>query len=60
MRRTINSVWSWIGIGALYLLSMGFFRWLGGIGAAANAIQRWGNTTAEKRRHKLPRLNRTH
>jgi hypothetical protein len=50
-------MWDWIWIVALYVLSMGFFRWIGGIGAAATAIQRWGNTTAEKRRHKLSRLN---
>jgi hypothetical protein len=40
----------WIWIGALYVLGMGFFRWLGGIGAAATAIQRWGHASAEKRR----------
>jgi hypothetical protein len=40
----------WIGIAALYLMGMGFFRWLGGISAAADAISRWGRATAERRR----------
>jgi len=43
-------MWSWIGIGVLYVLGMGFFRWLGGIAAAADAIQRWGTTSAARRR----------
>jgi hypothetical protein len=43
-------MWSWIWIAVLYALGMGFFHWLGGIGAAANAIQRWGNATGERRR----------
>jgi len=43
-------MWSWIGIAVLYVLGMSFFRWLGGIGAAADAIERWGHATAERRR----------
>jgi hypothetical protein len=43
-------MWGWIGIVVLYVLGMGFFHWLGGIGAAAEAIQRWGHATAERRR----------
>ncbi len=46
----IGSMWSWIVIGVLYVLGMGFFRWLGGIGAAATALQRWGHATGERRR----------
>jgi hypothetical protein len=38
-------------IGALYLLAVGLLRWLGGFGAAANAISSWGRATAEWRRH---------
>jgi hypothetical protein len=34
----------------LYVLGLGFFRWLGGIGAAADAIERWGHAAAERRR----------
>jgi hypothetical protein len=48
--RIISHMWAWILIAALYVLGIGFFRWLGGIGAAADAIQRWGQTTAERRR----------
>jgi hypothetical protein len=43
-------MWGWILIGVLYVLGMGFFHWLGGIGAAADAIRRWGHSSAEQRR----------
>jgi len=35
-------VTSWIIVGVLYALGAGFFRLLGGLGAAGDAIQRWG------------------
>jgi hypothetical protein len=41
---------SWIVIGVLYVLGIGLFRWLGGIGAAADAISQWGRATAARRR----------
>jgi hypothetical protein len=41
---------SWLVIGALYVLGIGFFRWLGGVGAAADAISQWGRATAARRR----------
>jgi hypothetical protein len=43
-------MWGWIGIAVLYVLGMSFFRWLGGIGSAADAIQRWGHSVGERRR----------
>ncbi|HEX6788925.1 MAG TPA: hypothetical protein VF091_06755 [Gaiellaceae bacterium] len=43
-------MWDWIWIVALYIFSIGLFRRLGGIGAAATAIQRWGHATGERRR----------
>jgi hypothetical protein len=43
-------MWSWLIIVALYVLGMGFFQWLGGIGAASDAIQRWGQSVGERRR----------
>jgi hypothetical protein len=46
----IGFMWSWIVIGSLYVLGMSFFHWLGGIGAAADAISRWGHASAERRR----------
>jgi hypothetical protein len=42
-------MWTWIWIIAVYLLSISLFRWLGGIGAAADAIQRWGHSVGERR-----------
>jgi len=46
-------MWTWIWIVAVYLLSIGLFRWLGGIGAAADAIQRWGHSVGERRRQSI-------
>jgi hypothetical protein len=46
-------MWQWIWIIAVYLLSISLFRWLGGIGAAADAIQRWGNAAGERRRRSI-------
>jgi hypothetical protein len=46
-------MWQWIWIVAVYLLSISLFRWLGGIGAAADAIQRWGNTVGARRRRSV-------
>jgi hypothetical protein len=46
-------MWSWLIIALLYVLGIGFFRWLGGVAAASDAIAAWGRATAEKRRHKL-------
>jgi hypothetical protein len=43
-------MWSWIVVAILYVFGMGFFRWLGGISAAADALSRWGHATAERRR----------
>ena len=43
----------WIWIVALYVAGIGFFRWLGGIASAAEAIQRWGHATAERHRQRL-------
>jgi hypothetical protein len=42
-------MWGWVWIGVLYVLGMGLFHWLGGIGAAANAIQRWGHASDQRR-----------
>lgn len=43
-------MWDVIWIVALYALGIGFFQWLGGIGAASSAIQQWGRASAERRR----------
>jgi hypothetical protein len=40
---------SWILIGVLYVLSIGGFRWLGGIGAAGEALRQWGRSRAAER-----------
>lgn len=39
----------WIVIVALYVLGMGLFHLLGGLGAAAEAFQKWGAASARKR-----------
>jgi len=43
-------MWEWIWIVCLYVLGISFFRWLGGIGAAADALKLWGRAAAERRR----------
>ena len=39
----------WMVILVLYVLSLGFFRILGGFGAAADAFRWWGNASSELR-----------
>ena len=34
-------MWSWILVGVLYALGVGFFRLLGGVAAAGDAMRRW-------------------
>jgi len=43
-------MWKLVLYVALYVLSIGLFRWLGGVASAAEAIQRWGHAAAERRR----------
>jgi hypothetical protein len=40
---------SWIVVIVLYLSGMGFFRLLGGVGGAADALERWGRNSASER-----------
>jgi len=49
----IGRVWSWIGVALLYVAGMGFFHWLGGLSSAADAIQRWGRASGERRRRRV-------
>jgi hypothetical protein len=46
-------MWSWIVVGVLYASGILFFQLLGGLGAAAVAIQRWGRSTGERRRAEI-------
>jgi len=39
-------MWSWIGIGVLYVLVIGGYRRLGGISAAADALRAWGHASS--------------
>ena len=43
-------MWGWIIVIALYVLGMAFFHLLGGLGAAAEALQRWGSASSTSRR----------
>jgi hypothetical protein len=47
-------MWDWVVIGVLYVLGIGFFQLLGGLGAAAEALQRWGRASAIARMKRLP------
>jgi hypothetical protein len=35
---------SWIVVAVLYVAGIGFFHWIGGVGAAADALRRWGRS----------------
>ena len=50
---------SWIVVIALYLLGMGLFHLLGGLGAAGEWFQRWGETSATKRARRFARSSRS-
>jgi hypothetical protein len=39
-------MWSWIVIGGLYVVVVGGYRMLGGIGAAAEALRAWGHASS--------------
>jgi hypothetical protein len=52
------TMWSWIVVGVLYASGILFFQLLGGLGAAATAIQRWGRSTGERRRAEIEALLR--
>jgi hypothetical protein len=43
------TVFGWIVIGLLYLLSIGLFRLAGGLPAAGEALKRWGEAVAGSR-----------
>lgn len=40
----------WVVPAVLYLLGIGFFRVLGGLDAAGEALRRWGAASAARRR----------
>jgi hypothetical protein len=46
-------VTSLIVIAVLYIGNILFFRWIGGVGSAADAFAQWGRASAEKRRRRL-------
>jgi hypothetical protein len=54
-------VLDWIFIGVLYVGGIAFFRLLGGLGAAGEALQRWGGADAERQRARgrLPSIARS-
>jgi hypothetical protein len=39
-------MWSWIIIVLSYVFAAGFFRLIGGLGGAADALQQWGSKSA--------------
>ena len=41
--------WDWVIVVGAYVVGLGFFHVLGGLGAAAKAIQGWGRATSARR-----------
>ena len=39
----------WIGLGVLYVLVILALRWLGGLGAAEDALRDWGEASSRRR-----------
>lgn len=49
-RGTVSTVREWIVTVVLYLVGIGLFRLLGGVGAAGDAVRRWGEAASALRR----------
>jgi hypothetical protein len=47
-------MFEWIVIVVLYVVGMAFFHILGGLGAAADALERWGRASAGLRTRHAP------
>jgi hypothetical protein len=43
-------MWGWILIGVLWALNIVLLRWLGGVAAAGEAIERWGRVAGDRPR----------
>ena len=43
-------MWEWLLIAVLYLVPIVFFRLIGGVGSAEEALRRWGEATARRKR----------
>jgi hypothetical protein len=52
-------VLDWILIAILYLFAIGFFRLIGGLGAAEDGLRRWGAAYGERQRHRFERRFRS-
>jgi hypothetical protein len=46
-------VWDWTFILVLYVIGLGFFQFLGGFRAAANAIESWGRASSSARARRV-------
>jgi hypothetical protein len=46
VRSKLPPMWTWIVIGFCYVLVIGGFRILGGVGAAADALRDWGRASS--------------
>jgi hypothetical protein len=44
----------WVIIVLLYAFAAGFFRLIGGLGGAADALQQWGSKSASPRGRRSP------
>jgi hypothetical protein len=48
-----HGAWDWVIVGAAWVLAVGFFRVLGGVGAACDAIADWGRESTRRRIHRV-------
>ena len=50
----MESMWSWVIVAVMYVLGMGLFGILGGLGSAAEGFRRWGESTSALRNRTSP------
>jgi len=43
-------MWQWVVVALLYLVGICFFRLVGGVNSAGEALRRWGEATARRKR----------
>jgi hypothetical protein len=51
-------MWNWVVIVGCYAFGAGFFRLIGGVGAAGEAMRRWGASESVRRADRVSAFQR--
>ena len=54
----MSSMWNLILVIGCYVFAIGFFRFLGGVNGAGEAMRRWGARESERRRDRIDAFQR--